>query len=165
MLGAVVVHLYRQLGPRIDSDALDLKTLAVVHRIVRTPRPKNLAVQIHFRTFLRFELVHHFFHVLGFVFVRDQDCVRCLYHHQILHTDERDQSPVGMYITIGCVIQDNVASDSITLCILRQHLPHRRPSAHIVPTCIEGYNHCFFGALHDCIVHRVRWAFGKGFWV
>src|ERR1700722_18773490 len=44
VFGAVMVHLQRQPCPRIHDDALDLKALATIHRIVVAPRAVNLAM-------------------------------------------------------------------------------------------------------------------------
>src|ERR1700722_20299390 len=44
VLGAMMMHLERKLGARIDDNAFDLETLAVIDGIVRAPRPKYLPV-------------------------------------------------------------------------------------------------------------------------
>jgi len=76
MLGAMVMHLQGQLGPRLDLDALDLKTLTVVHRVITTPGPEHIAVQVDLGAFLSFmKTVHHLLHILGFVLVGDQHSV------------------------------------------------------------------------------------------
>ena len=44
MLGALVMHLQRQLGAGIDGDVLDLEIVADVDALIGAPGPVDLAM-------------------------------------------------------------------------------------------------------------------------
>ena len=101
VLGAVVVHLQRQLRARLDHDALDLEALARVDAVVAAPRPVDLACGAGARcapapsaastTFLT---------LLHLVLVRDQHRVGGLDHDQVVR--RRPARPCGSRRAPAC---------------------------------------------------------------
>ena len=130
---AMMMLLQRQRGAGVDDDALDLETLAVIHRIVRAPRPIDLAMRFRQRMATRFDLGHQLLHVLRAVQRRDHDHVRRFDHHHVANADARDHAPLGKHQAALRIVQHHLATGGVAIRILVKNLPQRIPCTDVRP--------------------------------
>ena len=161
MFGAVVVHLQRQAGPRLDRDVLDLEAPAHVHRVVRPPRTINFAVVLGFAATLFVQGVDHLFDTLNLVFVGNHHRVFGFHHHDVVQADHRHQFAVAMDHAVGAVLNHHVAFAHVAIGVFLIDIPQRRPAAHIAPTGRQRHDAGALGFFHHGVVNRVVRAAGE----
>ncbi|WP_420592451.1 hypothetical protein [Bacterioplanoides sp.] len=61
--------MYRQLSPRINRNAFDLVTLAIVNGVVLTPMTIHFTMIMMFRSTLFFDICDDIFNILDFTFI------------------------------------------------------------------------------------------------
>ncbi|MNP58749.1 hypothetical protein D3C76_1536920 [compost metagenome] len=81
MFSTVVVHLYRQLGTRRYSDALDLVAMTVVDRVVHSPWAIHLTMVNVLVARAILQLLDYLFYILHAVLVRDQNSILGFYYY------------------------------------------------------------------------------------
>ena len=154
MLGAVVVHLHRQLGARLHRDALDLVTRPGIHRIVFAPRAVHLAVNLVLGAALGLDLRHDLLNLTDPITRRHQHRVLGLHHHMVLQTHRGHQSIFGKDQVVLAVMREHIAPVHIARRIVRQHLPQSGKRAHIAPARVHGHHHCGIGFFHHRHIDR-----------
>ena len=79
----MVMHLQRQLGERIDDNALDLEPVALIDRIVVAPWSVDLAMRIGLAAAKRLEPRHHLLDLLQLIARRHQHRIRGFNHDRV----------------------------------------------------------------------------------
>lgn len=119
VLGAVVMHLHRELGTRLNRDAFDLVTMAVVDGVVHTPRAVNLTMVDVLVACSVLQLRDDFFHVLHMVLVRNQHGILGFDNHQVFYTDSCDQAAVGVHVGVARILIEHIALEHVALLVFR----------------------------------------------
>src|SRR5471030_3204104 len=162
VLGAVVVHLQRQLAARIDGDALDLEALADVDALVAAPRTVDLGVVQMLGAVLRLQVFDDLLDALHLVLVGHQHGVGLLDDDHIFQADDGDDAALGAHQRARHAVQVDVAAGGVAGLIVRLHVPQRRPRTDVAPAYGRRHDDGVAGAFHDGIVDRVRRAGREG---
>ncbi len=125
MLGAMVVHLQRQLRTRVDADTLDLEATTHIDRVVPAPGAVDGAVVLRFGTVHGVELVHQLLDVLDLILVSDHGRVFGLDNNDVIQADYGYQLAVTVNQAVAAVFDDHVASGHVTVFVFFQHIPKR----------------------------------------
>ncbi len=162
VFGAVVVHLQRQAGARLDGDTLDLETTAHVHRIVGAPRTVHFEVVLGLGAALFVQGGDHLLDALDLVLVGNHHRVLGFDDHDVVQTDHRHQFTVAVDHAVAAVLDDDVALGDVAVGVLGVDFPQRRPAADIAPAGRQRYNAGALGFFHDRVVDGVVRAAGEG---
>ncbi|MNI32381.1 hypothetical protein D3C73_862910 [compost metagenome] len=154
MLGTVVMHLQAQRTARLDRDSLDLETLAVVDRVVGSPRAVDLAVPGRFTATVCLQLRHHRLDLLHAVGLADQHRIVGLDHDDIVEPDHRHQA-LAVGIRVAAVDGDHIALVRIAIAVLLRHITQCGPRADIVPAGVQRNHHGVCGFFHHGIVDGI----------
>jgi len=127
MLGAMVVHLQRQLGARLDRDVLDLHAAAIVDRAVCAPGTVHGRQRVGLIVPLGQEPRDQPLDLLGAIAGRHHDRIVGRDDDEVLDPDRRDQTVLRTQIAVARVLGDDLAGKRIAGGILVAHLPQRIP--------------------------------------
>jgi hypothetical protein len=161
MLGAVMVHLQRQLAARLDQDVLDLHPVAGVQRLVRTPRAMDARQRLCLAAVFGDEARDQMAHVLGAAARRQHHRVLGRDDDQIVDSERGDQPGLGADVVVAGILGDDVAGERVAGGILVRQLPQRVPRAEVAPPHRHRHHRGAGGVLHHRIVDRVGRAIGE----
>ena len=131
MLGAVVVHLQRERGARLDHDALHLKALAALDAVVGAPGTVHLAMHETLLAARGLERGHELADRLGAFLLRHEYCVRSLDHHHVVHADTGDHAVLREDERVARIGEMHVAARRVAGGILLFDRPERIPRADV----------------------------------
>src|SRR5215469_16871268 len=161
MLGAVVMHLQRQLRAGLDLEALHLEARSRLDAVVAPPGAEHLAVQRMLVAAALLELRHQLLHVLHARLGRHQHRVLGLDYDVVPEADSGYQPAFGIQIVARGVLADDVAVRHVAVNVAFNRLGKRRPGADVAPPGRERHHHRGVGLLHHGVVDRVRRAGGE----
>src|SRR5690606_34744347 len=155
VLGAVVVHLQRQLRAGAHGDVLDLVAVAVVHRVVAAPGAVDGAVALGLLAVPGVQGVDQLLDVLHRALVGDHHGVLGLHHHHVVHADQGDQLGRAVHEAVVAVVGDHIALEHVAVAVLLLHVPQRGPGADVVPAGGQRHHAGAAGLLHHRIVDGI----------
>ncbi len=161
----MVVHLQRELLPRVDHDPLDLEPLRADQRLVRPPGSIHRLVQAHFRSVIRAQAFDQPFDILYLVRVRHQHGIRGFDDHQVFHAHGGQQARFRAQVAVPDIVRDHVALGNVAGIILLADVAQGRPRTDIVPVTVERNHGGARSVFHHRIIHRIRGAATEGFTV
>ncbi len=98
VFGAVMVPLQRQAAALLDDDALDLKTIAIVERLVGTPGSMDLEMILGDRRCMLLQLRDDLPQTIGPVAFRHQDGVGRGDNDDVLQPEQRHNLLIGGHV-------------------------------------------------------------------
>jgi len=131
MLGAMKMALQRQLGLRLDHDALDLEAIAAIDRVVLSPGPVDALMQGRFAAPPLLQEGDQVLDRLGASARHRQHRVRRRHQHQILDAERDGEAILRVNDAIACFERDDGAEHDIAGVVTLAHVEHRIPTADI----------------------------------
>ena len=152
----MVVLLQREPPARLDDDALDLMTVAIVDRLIGSPGPVHPDVILGHLRRHRLQLRDQPLQPVGVLLPGDQHGVLGRDHHEVVDAFERDQRAVGRYVAIAGILEHRSAPRRVALAVLAGQFPHRMPGADIGPAARDRHDRGARGLFHHRIIDRDR---------
>ena len=109
MLGAMVVHLHRELGARFDMQQLDLEARADVQRLEIAPGTQIAQMLLVLTAVGRAQALARARNLLRARLVGHQQGIRRIDDDQILDADGGDQRALGMDVEAGRILGHRIA--------------------------------------------------------
>ncbi|MNP25026.1 hypothetical protein D3C76_1178170 [compost metagenome] len=122
-----MMHLYRELLPWCNRDALHLIARTMVNGVVGSPRAIHLTVIGRFGARALFDAVNQQFYVLRLVLGRNHHSVCGFDHNDVIQAQYGHHAMLSMNIGIAGCFEHDVAAGGIALGILFGDFPDCRP--------------------------------------
>ena len=158
---AMVMHLQRQGRPRLDRQALDLETAALVHAFEGAPGTVYAAMELALAALVFVQVLGDLLHVLGMRLVRHQHRIGRLHHHQVVHPHRSDHTALREQQIAVRVPRVHVAMHRVALLVLLRHRPQGLPGADVGPAGIQRHHHAGVAVARQRLHHRVVDGIGR----